>query len=160
MVFHLRWMLPLYPPTLPRVDHTENFAGPGLSNAWFALVHKPISIKQAYKIKEAREAIDKEWKKLKDRRTWLYESVREKADVVADAVRKKEKTHFGSLLVLCHQKNAQLAAKIPQLQGTHCLRRQSRERRSKQMGSALRTRHFSISLNGRKSRGCYHTCQE
>ena len=90
----------------------ENLAPKGkVSDEWFALVHKPIPIHQAMKIPDAAKAIQKEWDELKDpiRPTWLVKTVKRKSEVIAEARKKGETIHLGSLMCLCHLKNAQLS---------------------------------------------------
>ena len=84
------------------------------------MVHKPIKPEEVAKNAEAKQAVDKEWTKLKTMKSkktnkigaWDYDTVREKRDVMAEAIRSKQPTHFGSLMVLCHLKNAQLDCKF------------------------------------------------
>ena len=45
-------------------EHHEREGLKGMSNEWFALIHKPISYKKAMEIDDARKAINKEWEKL------------------------------------------------------------------------------------------------
>ena len=71
-------------------------------------MHKPVPIDKAMKIPAARAAIDKEWDKLDNKPAWLFETVRSKRQVVEDAIRNKSQIHLGSVMVLCHLKNAQL----------------------------------------------------
>ena len=44
-------------------EHRENIGHKGLSNAWFALVHKAVPLHEALKVKDGRDCIETEWKK-------------------------------------------------------------------------------------------------
>ena len=97
-------------------EHREKVPDKGLSENWFARVHKPVKPEEVARTKEAQDAVNKEWTKLKTMKSkktgklgaWDYASVREKRQVMTEAIRTKTPTHFGSLMVLCHLKNAQL----------------------------------------------------
>ena len=60
----------------------------------------------------ARQAVDKEWKKLNDKRAWPYDTVREDAKLVAEAKADNETIHFGELMRLCHVKHSELDAAL------------------------------------------------
>ena len=75
----------------------------------FALVHMPVPMNKAMQIPEARKAVEKEWKKLEDKKAWLVDTVRSKQDVIREAKAKGKQVHFGSLMDLCHVKNSQLS---------------------------------------------------
>ena len=57
---------------------------------------------------EAKTAMDKEWQELVDKSCWLHAKVREYRDVVADAVSKGIKAHFGRILEICSLKGDEL----------------------------------------------------
>ena len=61
------------------------------------------------KIPKAREAINKEWKKLEDRTAWDLSQVWERTKVQQWAKRKNYTVHFGTLTTLCHIKHSELA---------------------------------------------------
>ena len=73
-----------------------------------ALVHLPISIDKAMKIPEAKKAIDAEWAAHAQKKTWNANRVRPRAEVIAEANKKKVSVHFGRLMDLCHLKHAEL----------------------------------------------------
>ena len=64
------------------------------------LVHKPIDIKHVKHIPDAKAALDKEWKKMRDKRAWLVETVQDKHKVMEKARHNQSKVHFGSLMQL------------------------------------------------------------
>ena len=51
----------------------------------FAMVHLPISMKQAMQIPNAKKAVDKEWDALAKISAWDLSKVRPKAEVIAEA---------------------------------------------------------------------------
>ena len=96
-------------------SHREEVSDEGMSEQYFALVHKPVKQEHINKIPEARAAVDKEWNKLKafknpDGSTgaWNYATVREKRDVMLETIKSRKPAHFATVMVLCHIKNAQL----------------------------------------------------
>ena len=92
-----------------RTKHFERIAPVGtVSDNYYALVHTPVDMKRAMQIPDAKKAVDKEWQKLIDKTAWDYDSVRPKADVIAESKRLKKKAHFGSLMDLCHEKHSEL----------------------------------------------------
>ena len=74
-------------------------------------------MQKALKILAAKAAVEKEWKKLEDKKAWVYATVRPKAEVMAEAKSKGEQCHFGSLMDLCHVKNSQLDEKEHKYKG-------------------------------------------
>ena len=90
-------------------SHVERSAPRGYaSEEWFACVHTPLSIPKALKIPAAREALEKEWKKLETKVAWDVSKVQPKAKVIRDAKARGVPAHFGSLMDLCHIKNSQI----------------------------------------------------
>ena len=65
-----------------------------MSEEFWALVHTPISIDKALQIPAARQALEKEWKKLEGRKTWLLNSVREYDDAESEARAENRSVHF------------------------------------------------------------------
>ena len=54
-------------------EHQDHLADAGyVSEHWFALIHKQISIKEALKIPKAKGSLDKEWKKLWDQKLLTF----------------------------------------------------------------------------------------
>ena len=88
--------------------NAEKHSASRLSDEWFVLVHKPIDICKAKQIPLAIKAFDKEWEKLEAKPAWKLSSVRLKNDVIVEANKTGVKIHLGSLMALCHLKNAQL----------------------------------------------------
>ena len=66
---------------------------------------------QAFKIPDAKAAVEKEWGKLEKIPAWQLTKVRKKKDVINEERNKGRKVHFASLMDLCHLKNAELEAK-------------------------------------------------
>jgi hypothetical protein len=80
-----------------------------------AMVHTPV---RDWKNKEgARQAVDKEWNKLADKKAWILETVREYEQVAAEASRTGKTVHFGDLMRLCHVKQSELAEKYHSFKG-------------------------------------------
>ena len=82
-----------------------------------ALVHLPISIEKAMKIPEAKQAVDAEWTAHAQKRTWNVDRVRPRAEVIAEANRRKVSVHFGRLMDLCHLKHAELDERVQKYKG-------------------------------------------
>ena len=90
--------------------HREKVAQAGtVSQHYFALVHTPVSVKEAMQTKEGREALDKEWKKLEKKNYVDWNSVAEYESVRKNAQKEKRTVHFGRVYPLCHIKNSQLS---------------------------------------------------
>ena len=79
-----------------------------------AMVARTVSKLEAKTNPKCKEALDKEWKKLEnpENPAWDLSSVREKKTVMAEAVMQKQAIHLGSLMALCHLKNAQNQTRI------------------------------------------------
>ena len=58
----------------------------------FAMVHTPIPLEKARLIEKAQKAIDDQWGLLEDKGAWNHDTVREKAEVIAEA-KQNGKTH-------------------------------------------------------------------
>ena len=84
---------------------------------FFAMVHKPIPLPKAMKIPAARAAIDKEWDKLEKVPAWDLKKVKSWKEVVKEAKSKGITAHRGSLMQLCHLKNAELDEKYQAFKG-------------------------------------------
>ena len=75
--------------------HQENLAPAGyVSEEFWALVHTPIAIDKALQIPAAREALEKEWKKLEGRKAWLLNTVREYDEVESEARKGNRSVHI------------------------------------------------------------------
>ena len=57
---------------------------------------------------KASDAMKAEWDKLINERVWSNKTVRERRDVVAEAKKKEETIHLGSLAGVCVEKNSEL----------------------------------------------------
>ena len=68
-------------------------------------MHKPIPMRQAMKIPDAKAAVDKEWDKLKKLPAWPESKVKSKQEVgyLAGTERRKDSS-FAKLRDLCHLK--------------------------------------------------------
>ena len=67
---------------------------------------------QVMKIPDAKAAVDKEWKNLKQFLAWDLRKVKSKMEVVMEAQRDNIRVHFASLMGICHLKNAELELKL------------------------------------------------
>ena len=72
---------------------------------------------QAMKIPAAKEAMDKEWRKLEKISKWNLAKVRNKSAVIKEARHKDVKVHFVSLMDVCHPKNSELEKKHQKYKG-------------------------------------------
>ena len=104
--------------TVVNGGHREKVAPAGqVSAEWFAMVHTPIPMQEANRIPAAREAVEKEWRKLEAKNAWIMDSVREHKDVAAEAIKKGVTVHFGTLMALCHEKHSELMKLIKEYKG-------------------------------------------
>ena len=93
----------------PCSTHKDNIAPAGQANEfWSALMHTPV--KDWTNNEGARKAVDKEWDQLDGKSAWLHETVREYADIAAEATAQNRTIHFGELMRLCHVKHSELDA--------------------------------------------------
>ena len=97
---------------IPKIKETSNF-----TTEWYQMVHEPIPIPKAMKIPAAQTAVENEWRKLEEKQSWLTDTVRSKKSVIEEAKRTKKQVHFGSLMDLCHLKNAELAIEFQKYKG-------------------------------------------
>ena len=92
--------------------HEDHFAGKGDNSLQhYNLVRKVIPIPQAMKIPAAKAAVDKQWEKLEKIPAWDLTKVRNKLEVIDEAMTKGIRVHFASLMDICHLKNAELETK-------------------------------------------------
>ena len=104
-------------------NHEDHIASKGYTSmTHYNLVHKFIPMKQAMKILDAKAVVDKEWKKLETIPAWQLGRVKSKKDVILEAQRDKKKVHFGTLIDICHLKNAELEPKLQKYKGRVVLR--------------------------------------
>ena len=104
---------PLKPTNLPEIvwkklftddeDHIARKRTNSLNH--YSLVHKFILMPKATKISDAKSAVDKECEKLEKILAWQLTKVRNKNEVIAEAMNECRKVHFSSLMDLCHLKN-------------------------------------------------------
>ena len=103
--------------------HDDHIAGKGDNSLQhYNLFHKFILMPQATKITAARAAEDKECEKLKKISAWNLTKVTSKKEVIDEARTKGAKVHFGSLMDICHLKNAELETKHQTYKGRVVLR--------------------------------------
>ena len=77
------------------------------------------------KIPAAKAAVDKEWEKLENSLAWDKTKVRNKSEVIDEAMTKSVKVHFASLMDICHMKNAELEAKHQKYKVSNCTPRRT-----------------------------------
>merc|ERR1711954_477641 len=101
-----------------RRQHQDHTAPKGYASVdQFALVHTPIQIGKAMRIPDAKKAVDDEWNAHEQKKTWNVNKVRPKAEVIAEAEKKKVSVHFGRLMDLCHLKHAELSPELQKYKG-------------------------------------------
>ena len=71
------------------------------------MVHKPIPLTQAMRIPDAKAALEKRWKKLEGINSWDVKGVQPRQKVIERARKSGITIHFGNIMPLCHQKNAE-----------------------------------------------------
>ena len=79
-----------------------------------------IPMLQVMKIPDAKEAVDKEWKRLETILAWKLGQVKSKEDVILEAEKEKRKVHTATLMDTCHLKNAELEPKCQRYKGRVC----------------------------------------
>ncbi len=98
--------------------HQDNVTQAGVATeSWFAMVHTPVSIPDAKRIPAARQAVEKEWKKLEDKKAWLLDTVEEYSVVASKASAENRTIHFGQVMPLCHVKHSELAKEFHSYKG-------------------------------------------
>ncbi len=90
-----------------------------LPNLWPfpACVARPVGKTEREKTPLARAAVEAEWARLKSKRVWVTESVREWSDVAAEARAKHQTIHWGMLFAICVEKGSELAEKDRKFKG-------------------------------------------
>ena len=101
--------MPILPQAAPALDgrfaatqdkHHENLAVAGhVSGAWYAMVHKPITIREALRIPNAKASLDKEWAKL-HAACWDRTKPFERRNVEDKYSTRGETAHFGTINLL------------------------------------------------------------
>ena len=85
------------------------FAGKGFTSmTHYNLFHKFIPMPQAIKIPDAKAAVVKELKKVRDNSGMDKGKVKSKKEGIIEAQRDKKKVHFAALMDICHFKDAEL----------------------------------------------------
>ena len=105
-------------PTLNRQQrrHREkllSMTGWQLEKAVNGLVARPVNRKEILSNPKAKESLDVEWKKLENKKAWIYESVREWFDVAKEAKKLGKKVHIGKVFEICVEKGSELPAGDP-----------------------------------------------
>ena len=105
-------------PTLNRQQrrHREkllSMTGWQLEKAVNGLVARPVNRKEILSNPKAKESLDVEWKKLENKKAWIYESVREWFDVAKEAKKLGKKVHIGKVFEICVEKGSELPADDP-----------------------------------------------
>ena len=77
---------------LPKIHEDHN------SMSHCNLVHKFIPMAQGMKIRDAKAAVDREWKKLETTPAWQLDKMKSKKVVILEAQRDKNKVHFSTLM--------------------------------------------------------------
>ena len=104
-------------------SHEDHIACKGFTSmTHYNLVHKFIPMPQAMKNPDAKAALDKEWKKFETIPALVLEKVKRKKVLILEAQRDKKKSHFATLMDICHLKNADLEPKLQKCQGRVVLR--------------------------------------
>ena len=85
-----------------------------VASEMFAVVARVVGPKEIESTPAAKEAMDREWKKLADKSCWLEKKVREYRDVAAEAKHKNVKAHFGKIFEICSVKGDELPDGHPQ----------------------------------------------
>ena len=94
-------------------NHDDHIAGKGFTSmSHHNSVHKFIPVAQAMKISDAKEAVDKEWKKLETIPAWNLEDVKRKKEVILEVQRDTKKVHFATLMDVRHLKKCGGGTKI------------------------------------------------
>ena len=72
---------------------------------------------EAFKIPDAKAAVDKDREKIEKFSAWKLTKGRHKKEVIAEARNEGRKVHFASLMDLCHLKNSELEPKFQKYEG-------------------------------------------
>ena len=103
--------------------HQDHITAKGMnSTTHYSLDLKIIPMPQAFKIPDAKAAVEKEWEKLEKILAWQLTKVRSKKEVIDEARTSGATVHFASLMDICHLKNTELEAKHQKYKGRVVLR--------------------------------------
>lgn len=98
--------------------HQERWAPAGFqSEDFLAMIHLEIPPEKVPSISGAKAAVEKEWTKLFDMKTFDLERVTSLKDIQAMYKKANEPVHFGSLRTICHEKNAEMKKVIKEYKG-------------------------------------------
>ena len=89
----------------------------------YSSAHKINPLLHAMNIPDAKEVVDKTWKKLETTPARQLEKVKSKKEVIPKAQKDKKKVHFATLMDICHLKNTELEPTIQKYKGRVILRR-------------------------------------
>ena len=80
-----------------------------------SLVARPVNVnrKEIRANPKTQASLDVEWKKLVDKKAWLYDTVTEWKEVAAKAKRTGKKVHVGKVFEICVEKGSELPAGSP-----------------------------------------------
>ena len=107
----------------PHKNHEDHIAGKGMNSLRHCnLVHKFIPLPQAMKTPDAKAVVEKEWENQEKMPAWQLTKVRNKSEVIAEAMHEGRKVHFASLVDLCHLKNSELEPPFQKYKGRVVLR--------------------------------------
>ena len=104
-------VIPAMPVTanLGQNEHRDRDCGPPEGeNLHFSCVARPVDRAERRTVKAAQDAVDDEWRKLRDVPCWDEKGVREANDVVREAKRDGKTVHFGRIFDMCVQKGSEL----------------------------------------------------
>ena len=105
-------------PSMP-VEHYHCDYEPHRSNMraidfdLFANVAKVLSKRETSKSPGAQKALDAEWEKLLNKKTWDQSKIKECCAIVDEAKRKGEKVHIGRIFEICTLKGSELPGGDP-----------------------------------------------
>ena len=103
--------VPAMPTQTPNVAHRpkdEEYPLP-----FSALVARPVAKREVEENSAARQAVLKEWDKLRAAKCWDEAAVQEWSDVADKARRSGEKAHVGRIFEICVEKGSELPAGDP-----------------------------------------------
>ena len=115
--------------TRPRLEgagnkpHQDHITAKGMNSITHcSLVYKFIPMPQAFKISDAKAAVEKECEKTEKNPAWKLTKVRNKNEVIEEARNKGRQIHFASLMDLCHVKISELEPNSQKYNGRVVLR--------------------------------------
>ena len=100
-------------PHRQRMMNALDKAKEDIIDGFFALVARPVSAKEVEQNPKAKEAMDREWKKLVEKTCWVESKVKEFEDVARQANASEEQAHFGRIFEICSEKGSELPEGSP-----------------------------------------------